>query len=136
MFNKTSMPFKESLDLTGLPIVTFMSNGKNLHFLLDTGSNMSFINSSLIDELNAERINSESSTLGAEGVELQTLHYRIPIEYKNNRYNEIFGALDLNTTFNSIEEDTGIKLHGILGSKFFKKYRYIIDFNELIAYRK
>ena len=41
----------------------------------------------------------------------------------------------LENAFSTIEQESGIKLHGILGNRFFEKYRYILDFKELIAYR-
>ena len=41
---QTKISFKEGLDLTELPIVTFNQGDVKLHFLLDTGSNISFIN--------------------------------------------------------------------------------------------
>ena len=36
--------FKEALDLTSLPIVTFENNGRKINFLLDTGASKSIIN--------------------------------------------------------------------------------------------
>ena len=57
------------------------------------------------------------------------------LNYKNQFFEEKFGAVDLSATFSAIEEESGIRLHGILGSKFFEKYKYILDFKELTAYR-
>ena len=33
-----------------------------------------------------------------------------------------------------IKLEYGINLHGILGSTFFQKYRYVLNFDELVAY--
>ena len=38
--------FKTSIELTGLPIIVFYQNNKKYNFLLDTGSNVSYINKS------------------------------------------------------------------------------------------
>lgn len=131
----TKISFKEGFDLTELPIVTFYSNHKKLHFLLDTGSNISYINSSLLKDLKVEDMDVKTNTVGVEGKNMETHHYLIEIGYKNQTFKEEFGAIDLDLVFNAIEKENGIKIHGILGSKFLEKYKYILDFKELTAYR-
>lgn len=132
---KTKISFKEGLDLTELPIVTFKQNDKKLHFLLDTGSNISYINNEVIKDLEVEDLNASSSTVGVGGNGMETKHYNIKIGYKDQEFIEEFGALDLSAAFASVEAESGIKLHGILGNRFFEKYKYILDFRDLIAYR-
>ena len=132
---KTKISFKEGLDLTELPIVTFYHKDIKLHFLLDTGSNISYIDSSILDKLDAKDSNEVSNTIGVEGNGIITHHYIIEVNYKDQFFKEKFGAVDLSATFSTIEEESGIRLHGILGSKFFEKYKYILDFKELTAYR-
>ena len=132
---KTKISFKEGLDLTELPIVTFKQGDKKLHFLLDTGSNISYINNEVINDIEVEDLNTSSNTVGVGGNDMETKHYNIKIGYRDQEFVEEFGALDLSAAFASIEAESGIKLHGILGNKFFEKYKYILDFRELIAYR-
>lgn len=132
---KTKISFKEGLDLTELPIVTFYQGDKKLHFLLDTGSNISYINESVLNSIEAEDLKESSSTFGVEGSGIQTHHYSIKIGYRDQEFVEEFGAVDLNSAFKAIEAESGIKLHGIIGNRFFEKYKYILDFRELIAYR-
>ena len=132
---QTKISFKEGLDLTELPIVTFYQGTKKLHFLLDTGSNISYINKEVLDSIEAEDLNSSSSTFGVEGNGVETHHYSIEIGYKDQKFVEEFGAVDLSAAFSTIEQESGIKLHGIIGNRFFEKYKYILDFRELIAYR-
>lgn len=133
--DKTKISFKEGLDLTELPIVTFYQGDKKLHFLLDTGSNISYINKDVLNEIKVEDLNSSSSTFGVEGNGVETHHYRIVIGYKDQKFTEDFGAIDFSAAFGAIERESGIKLHGIIGNRFFEKYKYILDFKELIAYR-
>lgn len=132
---KTKISFKEGLDLTELPIVTFKQGDKKLHFLLDTGSNISYIDSGVVKNLEVEDLKAISNTSGVGGASIETKHYNIKIGYKDQEFIEEFGALDLEPAFSSIEKEGGIKLHGILGSRFFEKYKYVLDFRELIAYR-
>lgn len=132
---KTKISFKEGLDLTEVPIVTFNCGNEKLHFLLDTGSNVSFLNKEVLKKIPHKKANIVSQTVGMEGKEVHTEHYRVTIGYKDQTFEEIFGVLDLSEAFKAVTGNSGIKVHGILGSKFFEKYKYILDFNELIAYR-
>lgn len=132
---QTKISFKEGLDLTELPIVTFYQGSKKLHFLLDTGSNISYINKAVLDSVEAEDCGEKSNTFGVEGNGVETHHYLMKIGYKDQEFVEVFGALDLSASFGAIEKESGIKLHGILGNRFFERYKYILDFKELIAYR-
>ena len=43
---------------------------------------------------------------------------------------------DLDKPFNNIKKESGVTIHGILGNNFFKKYKYVLDFDKLIAYSK
>ena len=38
--------------------------------------------------------------------------------------------------FDTIKEDYGVTIHGILGTNFLDKYNYVIDFKDYIIYRK
>lgn len=134
--NNSKISFKESMDLTELPVATFNCNRKKLNFLLDTGSNLSYINSSVLPLLDHEIIDGESSVIGFEGNEVSTGSCRITVTYKRKRFEEEFNIADLDASFKVIKQESGVQLHGILGSRFFEKYKYIIDFKNLIAYMK
>lgn len=134
--NNSKISFKESMDLTELPVATFNCNRKKLNFLLDTGSNLSYINSSVLPLLDHEIIDEESSVIGFEGNEVNTGSCKITVTYKRKRFEEGFNIADLDAAFKVIKQESGVQLHGILGSRFFEKYKYIIDFKNLIAYMK
>ena len=128
------MSFRESMDLTDLPIVTFYNNKEKLNFLLDTGSNVSYINSSVIPKLKYFKKDSNVSTIGIEGNEVKSDSiYLINLTYKNKDFEYTFNSMNLNKSFNIIKKETGVQLHGILGSTFFKEYGYILDFSTLTA---
>lgn len=134
--NETKISFKESLDLTELPVVTFYNGNKKLNFLLDTGSNYSYINKSVLSILEYTPTDAEISTFGMEGNSTKGSICKMKIYYKKLEFDDLFNVIDLDNAFNKIKEESGVTIHGILGSKFFEKYRYIIDFNELTAYIK
>lgn len=132
-----NMSFKEAMDLTDLPVVTFYSDTKKLNFLLDTGSNLSYINSSVLNSISCNKSNKDSmDTIGVEGNKVKVDFYKIKVSYKNQEFEEDFAARNLDDAFSVIKEESGVQIHGILGSLFFQKYKYILDFESLIAYSK
>lgn len=130
------LSFKESMDLTELPIITMYSGNKKLNFLLDTGSNNSVINSSELINITYAPVNAVIDTVGLNGTVEQSPICEIDLYYKKNKFLEEFVVIDMNESFASIKKENGVILHGILGSKFLEKYKYVLDFKELIAYIK
>ena len=63
---KTGISFKESIDLTELPVITMYNGGQKLNFLLDTGSNISHLNSGAV------RLLGEYEELHKSGFDLTT----------------------------------------------------------------
>ena len=53
---------------------------------------------------------------------------------KDNSFEDTFTILNMDSAFRQVKEDSGVQLHGILGSLFFQKYKYVIDFKSLVAY--
>lgn len=134
--NDSKISFRESMDLTELPVVTFYNGDKKLNFLLDTGSNISHINSSVIHLLDHTKTDQKTDTIGMEGNKVSNDICKMTVYYRNQRFEEDFIISDLNDAFDIIKQEDGVQIHGILGSKFFEKYRYVLDFSELIAYIK
>jgi len=131
---KNEISFKQGLDLTGLPIITFNQGNIKLNFILDTGANYSIIDANYIDNIQYTPSNEQSSIYGMEGKERQTSVCNIDITYKDVTYSDRFLIADLSPSFSKIKQESGVILHGILGSFFFQKYQYVLDFKELIAY--
>ena len=132
----SKISFKEAMDLVELPIVTFYNGDKKLNFLLDTGSNVSYINSSVVPSLDHQKIDREMDIIGIEGNKVGSKFCKMIVTYKNQRFEEEFSITDLDEAFAIVKQESGVQIHGILGSKFFEKYKYILDFKELIAYIK
>ena len=132
--NNSKISFKEAMDLVELPVVTFYNGDKKLNFLLDTGSNVSYINSSIIPLLVHEKTDKEMNTIGIEGNKVSNQFCKMSVTYKNQVFEEEFSIADLNEAFSVVKQESGVQIHGILGSKFFERYKYVLDFKELIAY--
>lgn len=137
---KDIMSLKESLDLTGIPIVTFTQENVKYNFLLDTGSDISYINSKIVDnsaikyEATDYKLAGFISAGGLSSSDIKIID--ISFEYKRTSFKESFAVLDLTESFAQIKEENGVTLHGILGNTFFTKYGYILDFKELKFYTK
>ena len=133
---RDKISFKESMDLTDLPIITLYNGKTKINFLLDTGSNLSHINRSYLSNLEYQDLNVEQDTIGMEGNKVTSKVCIIQVFYKENKYEEEFVASDLDNAFNTIKQESGVQIHGILGNKFFEKYKYVLDFSNLTAYVK
>jgi predicted aspartyl protease len=137
---KTVMSFKEGLDITELPIVTFYqdNNGKRikLNFLLDTGANLSIIDSRILDGIIYNMSEDKSNVTGLTGESIETSITNITFKYKDTEYSEDFQIVDMSSAFDNIKQTTGANLNGIIGNGFMQKYKYVLDFKELVAYSK
>lgn len=131
-----SISFKEAMDLAELPIVTFYNKDKKLNFLLDTGSDFSYINKSALPSLEYKEINGNMNIISGGGSTQSLGCCEMTVTYKNQKFVDKFYVSDLDKAFGVIKSETGVQIHGILGSKFFAKYKYILDFENLIAYSK
>ena len=59
------------------------------------------------------------------------------LEYKNEKFKvNLLVNNNLNSSFDTIKSNCGIQLHGILGTNFLEKYKYILDFAKLVVYHK
>lgn len=133
---KVNMSFKEAMDLVDLPIVTFYNNGKKFNFLLDSGATLSVIDSNILSSVEHKKLDNTGDLYGMEGKKIKVTFVRIPLEYKDTKYEEDFQVVDMGAAFKEIKSESGVSLSGILGNQFFKKYQYILDFESLVAYSK
>lgn len=136
---KVGFSLKETMIDADIPIVTLKNGEKEFNFILDTGSDISHIDSNIKDSLSdTEEVEGDNLTvITANGsVEGNNSWIRVPLSYKKQSFIENFMPLDLHDSFESLREDTGIQLHGILGGTFLRKYRYVLDYDDLVAYTK
>lgn len=133
--DNTKMSFKESLDLTDLPIVTFLIGGKRCNFLLDTGASDSLINEKYLECYEHQPAKGSGDLIGLDGAKRTIGYVNMILSYKKQIYEDTFVVTNLDDAFDVIKTETGVILHGVLGNSFMQKYKYIIDFKELVAYR-
>ena len=52
------------------------------------------------------------------------------------KYTGNFQVVDMTAAFDSVKAETGVTIVGILGNDFFQNYKYVLDYNTMIAYSK
>lgn len=135
---RDEISIKEAMDLAQIPVVTFQEGDTKLNFLLDSGSTHSYISKSCAKLLVGTPIDIEgfeyTTSIGTDTVSkmIETV-----LEYKDLKFNTNLLVNDsLDSSFSNVKENCGVQLHGILGSDFLRKHKYVIDFSELIVYHK
>ena len=131
---KTCIDFSAGFNLTDLPIVTFTQGNEKLNFLLDTGSNKSLINASIVNKLNHIPLKSDSTMFGVDGNYTKVEMTVISIFYKGEEYANDFMISDLDKPFSNIKRESGVTIHGILDNNFFVRNKSILNFEEMKAY--
>jgi predicted aspartyl protease len=130
----SEISFREAMDLAELPVITFYNGDKKINFLLDTGSNISYLNESIVSSLVTELTGEASNIIGIEGNKVNCKICKMIIRRKNQEFEEEFSIADLDKAFSIVKKESGVQIHGILGSRFFEKYKYVLDFKDYIAY--
>lgn len=133
---KKVMSFKESLDLTELIIITAYQNNKKLNFLLDSGATDSAINIRELKHLKYEEMKEVNVFFGIDGEQSYSKMVNLQFTINDKSYDTVFQVVDMSQALDLIKQESGVTIHGILGNKFFKKYKYILDYNKLAVYKK
>lgn len=128
------MEFKSAMDLAGLPIITFYQGENKYNFLLDTGSNVSYINDS-VDIKTSESVGTDSF-IGACGTAQDCIVATVVLYHSKKSYTQVVRKTNLSAAFTEIKNATGVQLSGILGNDFFTQYQYCLDFKELVCYSR
>ena len=131
-----AMSFQNSMDLAELPVVTFRQGDKKINFLLDTGANNCIIDSNILKSIDHKMLDIKTNLSGLEGNAQKTGVCIIKMFYKDKEYECPYVIQDMSAAFDSIKKETGVTVNGMLGSKFFNEFKYVLDFDELIAYSK
>ena len=131
---KHNMSFLEGLHLTGLPIVSFHYKGNIMNFVLDTGSNRCYVDKKSLEKVEAAYQEAEEEILTAGSPAKQFGFATLQLEHKNQTFDLNCTVLDMSETTAEIKSTFGVTIHGLIGTDFFEDYKYILDFNEMVAY--
>lgn len=122
-----------------LPVITLNNNGIAFNFLIDTGSNISHICPTAAKLIEHKGLKSSNTTIaGLGGMSKGTVGCNAKFKDSLNKEYEIKLTISegLEDTTRCIKESVGIEIHGLLGTDFLQKYKYVIDFKELEIYTR
>jgi hypothetical protein len=128
-----TFPFEESMDTVKLPIISFEHKGKIVNFIIDSGSTHSIIEKNYIEEFEyMTATNAKGYVRGINGEKVETTLARVELVKNGHIFSDVFQVLPV-PTLKIQEQKHGIKIHGLLGSQFLKKYRFLINYKYLNA---
>ena len=102
---------------------------KHLCFILDTGSTCCLIDSNVVEYFKGivEPIG-DYYISGIDGTRHKIDVVILPFNFEGHTYKSKFCVQPLLDVFKSIEEESGIQVHGLLGTDFLIENKWIIDF--------
>ena len=120
------------LNKVQLPIIHVKIENKYLCFILDTGSTCSLIDSTVVEYFKdiVEPVG-DYYISGIEGTKHKVDVVILPFNFEGYTYKPKFCVQQLSDAFKEIAEDSGIQVHGLLGTDFLIENKWIIDFKEL-----
>lgn len=134
--NTTSLmrlSFADTMGRLKLPVVSLTNNNKSFNFLIDTGSSVSIIDTLVVDQLKYTKLESEGTAYGIDGNVFTVEYAQIELSHESTKFEDEFQMMRVDA-FDNIEKVDGMKIAGILGSTFLKKYNFTIDYENLIVY--
>lgn len=133
---ENALSFRDAVNLTELPIVTFYNGHKKLNMLLDTGSSECIISKEYLEYIIYTETEKYKEVFGMEGNIVKNPVVSTTLSYSGLKFDIEAIAIDMSSAFSAIKNDSGVTIHGILGSTFFTRYKYILDFDKLLFYKK
>ena len=115
-----------------LPIIPIEIKGQYLSFILDTGSTCSLIDSTVVEYFKdiVEPIG-DYCISGIEGTKHKVDMITLPFTFEGQIYKPKFCVRPLLNAFKSIEEESSIQVHGLIGTDFLLENKWILNFNKL-----
>lgn len=127
-------PIHFGLEKAGLPLILTTDNPKNLCFLIDTGSTNDVIFDFVYQHFKGYfTLTADSqSIMGIDGSLKPTIIINADLQFDDLRYKASFAVLEANDAITQVQAETGIQIHGILGTPFLIENKCLIDFDRLI----
>ena len=124
---------RKSLNNSGHPLIQLEIMGKLHWFVVDTGSNVNLMSSSLKDELESNlKAVGIQSTSGIGGYTEEGEVFLLPYTLDENQFTDYFTLVN-SSTFQVFEE-FGEDVSGLLGTSFLLFHRCLLDFSEGCIY--
>lgn len=122
----------------GFPLIKMTIFGKRYNFVLDTGATVNVLDSSVLADIpvgeNVDLKEGQGFMGAGDVAQRDTQVCTLPMTYNKQQFSEKFQIANLSEMFDSIEKEEGIRIHGMLGSGFFKKHQWSIDFDKMVVW--
>lgn len=115
----------------GKPIIRMMLNGEKTWVLLDTGSDVTVLDTRMEDKYGFHVLTSSDASLkvpgfGSTGNQLSPASH-VNIEFGGVRLRGPVFAFDLTSVARSIHQRTGKRISAIIGTRMMSAYGFVID---------
>jgi hypothetical protein len=120
------------VDLTLKPVIEVALNGKKAYFLIDTGSDITILNTRDAKKYGFGVIKRafENHSLVGMGGSVASIYSTYDVELKvgSSRVMNRYLAHDLSRVVKMLEQKISIQISGIIGSDLMKRYGFVIDY--------
>lgn len=125
--------FEDTMGIHKIPIVSFEHKGNIVNFVIDSGASHSIINTNSLQIFDYKPIeNASAKVYGIDGNRIQTSMAHVELTKKDHKFTDVFQIMPV-PALDRIKVKEGLEVHGILGSKFLKKYQFLINYKHLKA---
>lgn len=133
--NKYRVCFKEAYSRTDLPLISLKINGNYEWFLIDSGASINLLKQSYFDTIeNKPELIQNDNGVFTGSTQIKSEYCSFDLSYKTTKFkNEIFNIAQLNV-FDINREKYGLNIVGIVGSPFFNKYNWVVDFDNMVIW--
>ena len=132
---KQVFDLQDLLTKADIPAIPIKVGDKELIVMIDTGSDASYLDSSCIETIPKKLLGHQEEVIGGTGIKDKDFAiYEIDFTCGNKDFKEIFTENDFSHIFGFIEKTTGVKLSGILGTRFLLRNKCILNFDKLVFY--
>ena len=134
MYNQGETIMEQSISYglhkIGFPTIIVEYEGQNLLMMLDTGSNDNYL-APIVYKVFGEKLKqlkTDGVVLGANGTTNGIITVEMPIKINGKDFLQEFKVLPFSESFDLIEKQSNVQVHGIIGTRFMYEQGWVIDF--------
>ena len=131
--------FEDYFERTKTPMIIVHLYGKKCRFLLDSGAHQNCLDIQFLytikDKLKGKTITEGDKIQVGNGAIMDSYGMQVRFNIRNMEFNEDFLVSDLKG-LREFSNREGLNVTGILGSEFFDKHKWKIDFDKYIVWHK
>ena len=126
-------PLTFGLQKVGLPLIITSGKLKNICFLIDTGATHNTLFDFVYEHFKREfkLLDDTYKTMGIEGHYQEVPMIEATFNFEGKDYSSVFAVLDASDAVKQVQKETGIQIHGVLGTAFLLENNWIIDFEQM-----